>query len=86
MKYPIETNGAANLQMLLRDMRYKGELLPYILEKSIQQAELLERYMLAYADAAHKGAKPPMWHEIIAEPKKFPVASEKYAYTSSSAS
>lgn len=83
----MELNGVANIKMFLQSGA-GGDMPTSTLNTIMEQLEFLERYMLAYAD--HKasiksgsygaqiiGVEEPLWHEILANPKDYPTASER---------
>lgn len=69
----IEINGIANMLMLLED-KDNDDLFEI---KMRDQLDLLERYMLAFADAYINDEPVPFWHEINANPMKYPTLKEK---------
>jgi len=79
----IEINGLANIHILIDSMSeehgHNGQL-DYADEqfsKVKKQLEMLERYMIAFAEATQKGEKPPYWHEVLANPKNFKLNKER---------
>ena len=74
-KFPIELNGVANIKMLLD---YPLEC-PVVQKNALNdQLDVLERYMLALADAAEAGKTPPAWHEVRENRKSFPNMKERF--------
>ncbi len=70
-KYRMELNGVANILLLLQTEA--GYNMPTHLYKGIEeQSILIERYMLAFSDSVSKGEQPPFWHEVKANPSKYP--------------
>lgn len=72
--FPIELNGVANLKMLLE---FPLECPVVQRQAMMEQLDVLERYMLALADAAEKGLQPPAWHEVRDHRKAFPNVKER---------
>lgn len=78
----IELNGVANLHLILQmsveDYDDGSHGLSEETMSSIKkQLDYLERYMLAYSEATANGTKPPMWHEVLANPKAFPLNRDR---------
>lgn len=73
-KFAIELNGVANIKMLLQFPLKNEEMQKQALD---EQLELLERYMLAVADAARNEEEPPFWHEIRENKNKYPLNKER---------
>ncbi len=89
----MEINGLANIKILV-DMAVMDNTESHttidveVADKILEQLQLLERYMLAYEDAAedtvgeaahlecYQEIKPPHWHEIKANPGKYPLLKE----------
>ena len=79
-KFFIELNGVANIKILLDDLTSNSPNLDEVLvpaAKIYQQLDVLERYMLAVADAARKGEQPPYWHEVRENKDKYPLNKER---------
>lgn len=68
----MELNGIANIAIILKMAEIDGKITPDIAEKIIAQLTLLDRYM-----ASANNERLPFWHEIIANPEKFPTLYEK---------
>ena len=90
----MELNGVANMQMLIqaavsRSTECHTEITPELADKLLKQLDLLNRYMVAYADSAKNACaeyghpeelqpiKVPAWHEIKADLAKYPTLQEK---------
>lgn len=82
MKRVMELNGVANMSLLLQletDVRdNKVEMNIETLVTLKEQLILLERYMLAYNAAVTKGEQTPYWHEVLANPDKYPTNRERF--------
>ena len=79
-KFHIELNGLANIKILLDDLTSNSPNLDEVLvpaAKIYQQLDVLERYMLAVADAAREGRTPPYWHEVRENKDKYPLNKER---------
>ena len=79
-KFFIELNGVANIKILLDDLTSNSPNLNEVLvpaTKIYQQLDVLERYMLAVADAASKGEPPPFWHDVRDNKNKYPLNKER---------
>ena len=70
----MELNGVANIMILVDQITQESESNNHInvAIKIKEQAEMLERYMLAFNDAVNKQEKSPYWHEIRENPSKYP--------------
>ncbi len=89
-KQLMELNGIANLILILRseECSFETEIMTdngleshqcipqSQMEKIKQQLDLLERYMVAYNKAISSGTQTPYWHEILANPKAYPLNRE----------
>lgn len=76
-KRSIELNGVANARLLLDSMTH--EFLPPHSKSSTKMKEqliLLERYMIAYNKAVNNNKPTPNWHDITANPNKYPTNNE----------
>ena len=92
----MEINGLANIQMLayqirelVRENKSQFGEIGGLAQDITDQAVMLERYLLAYKDAAEEAVdvaayeehyqeiKAPFWHEVKAEPNKYPTLSER---------
>ena len=69
----IEINGLFNIHILL-EQRSKHDLVVIGIK---EQLDLLERYMIAFADSTQKGEKPPYWHEVKGDPSKYKLNRER---------
>lgn len=77
----MEVNGIANLHILLDNLNNDFAIGPSIQQDGIrtdyhkakEQLELLERYMVAYNTAIIEGTQTPYWHDILANPIKYPL-------------
>lgn len=82
-KQGMELNGISNLLILLsiveQDFGHEHSIEDG--EKAIsdmkKQLEYLERYMVAYNKAVREGTQTPYWHDILANPKGFPLNNGK---------
>jgi len=90
----MELNGVANLKILIDEIGdFEGyenqDKLNVLVEKAQEQLLLLERYMLAYTDAANDAIaesayqeccqpiKAPMWHEVRENPTQYSTGRER---------
>jgi hypothetical protein len=69
----IELNGVANMFMII-DNKEGNDLFEIQMR---DQLDLLERYMLAFAEAYKNDESVPFWHEINANPMRYPTLKEK---------
>lgn len=79
-KFFIELNGVANIKLLLDEVVDSSQNLDEVLvpaTKIYQQLDVLERYMLAVAEAAANNQRPPYWHEVRDNKDKYPLNREK---------
>lgn len=90
-KQGMELNGIANLLIILNseecsfttvigtdDGDKDHQCIPLERMSDIKmQLEYLERYMVAYNKAVREGTQTPFWHEILANPKAFPLNNGK---------
>lgn len=76
----MELNGIANALMLLDQLKSdnKDEVVDSQIEAIKEQLELCERYFLAYASARDAKKFAPHWHQVRAEPLKFPTMRERF--------
>lgn len=78
MKHGIELNGIANIKVLC-DIEIgpinveDPDSVCKTLERIKQQADMLERYMIACCKAMNEGVAPPFWHEVRENPEKYPT-------------
>lgn len=86
----IELNGVSNIKILIESLygTLKNESNEQFLDDAKEELELLERYLVAFADNAEGAAnaaeyfqhakypEPPKWHEVKANPMKFPTLRE----------
>lgn len=70
----METNGLANIHITLDLALITEEVNVETATKIRKQLDLLERYMVAM-----NNGHTPYWHEILANPTKFPTLKEKHA-------
>lgn len=75
-KYRMELNGVANILLLL-ESGAGSDMPTSTCETITEQCILIERYMLAFSDAVSKGEQPPFWHEVKANPSKYPRNRER---------
>jgi hypothetical protein len=86
----MEVNGVANIHLIVDAAVEVGTMNQYTASKIKEQLNLLERYMLAYADhcaskqAGSYGAlivkvEEPLWHEVRENPEQYPNGSERIA-------
>lgn len=69
--FRVEVNGIANIYAIL-EMAKMEKKCPVVFDKEIrEQLDIMERYMLAVADAGRTGKNPPMWHEVRENKDKF---------------
>jgi hypothetical protein len=79
----IEINGLANIHILLQQVEadfgheYGLEEGEAAILKIKEQLDLLERYMLAFAEATQRGERPPYWHEVRENPSNFKLNRER---------
>lgn len=90
----MEVNGVANIKLLVEQLKDHGDMevmsshVDEITEKIEEQLNILERYMLAYADhceskqAGAYGAlivkvEEPLWHEVRENPEQYPNGRER---------
>ena len=71
------------------NVEHRQQIDPSLADNIIEQCALLERYLRAYQKAAKSTVreaayierileiKPPLWHEVKAEPTKYPNIKEK---------
>lgn len=81
-KFFIELNGVANIKILMDEIKSSAqennnEYILSLAEKVDQQLDILERYMLAVADAAKNGELPPYWHEVRDKKQNYPLNRER---------
>lgn len=77
MKHGIELNGLSNLHILIDKIEEGfGQGHPDA-DNAKEQLVLLERYMIAYAEAMNAGTKPPYWHEVRENPNLYPTNRER---------
>jgi hypothetical protein len=79
-KFHIELNGVANIKLLMDELTSNAPNNDEILvpaAKIYQQLDILERYMLAVADAANKAQVPPYWHEVRDNKQNYPLNKER---------
>lgn len=90
MEVYMELNGVANLSLMVDHLKSEMHTIsPMAISEMVtdmqQQLILLERYMIAYQAwsdrAIPAGAllvtNAPAWHEVKANPKKFPTNRER---------
>lgn len=82
MKRIMELNGVANIDLMIQvevDQLPDGRAVmnQETLESIKNQLVNIERYMLAYNDAVNKGIQTPYWHEVLANPTKYPRNRER---------
>jgi hypothetical protein len=73
----MELNGLANLQLILLNAQLDGKVDADVERKCKEQLDLLERYLIAYADwvssikPAEDETRAPYWHEVKANPSEY---------------
>lgn len=73
----MEINGVANILMIAEMAKMKGEISEETHKDIIDQCDLMERYMLAVAEANRKGLKVPYWHEIRENRTAYPKNGQR---------
>ena len=74
----MELNGLANLHILVDQLDHLNDHKQQAIRAAIkQQLDLLERYMVAYANAYDKVIDIPAWHEVRENPKGYPLNRER---------
>lgn len=68
----METNGLANIYITVNLALATDEMSLDAATKIRKQLELLERYMVSIGDG-----HTPQWHEVLANPEKYPTLKEK---------
>jgi hypothetical protein len=79
-KFYIELNGVANIKMLMDELvanAQNNEGVMVYADKIYKQLDILERYMLAVADAARRSERPPFWHDVRDNKDKYPLNKER---------
>ena len=79
----MELNGVANIHIIMSSFAETKEDGTISLSKEdyanlMSNLDLLERYMLAYSNAAKQNETLPFWHEIRQNKEKYPTVAEKF--------
>jgi hypothetical protein len=73
----IEINGVANILIIAETAKMNGEISEETYTDIVDQCDVMERYMLAVAEANRNGLPVPFWHEVRDNRLKYPKNGQR---------